>query len=449
MIVIDQLYGAFEVDAKFESLLLTPEVQRLREIRLINITTPSLGALSDARRYTHTLGVYFLSKRLVQRFGTDLSMAEIEALQASALLHDIATAPFGHLFEYLLSAEDPQWHHEHFIEQIFIGQAHWGRTHFQLYRGQTTMIREELDKAQIDRKMVYSIVRGQDPKLSPLLAGQLDIDNLDNVIRMATLLGLRPDPDLPLKIIDAYADLPIGGLPVFTPEAIPLVETWMKIRKQVYEILAFDEVTLSGQAMLSECILYALKNGLISNEEWFLTDEELVSRLWKINPKRKTMKRFSNGDVYRPVFIGWYDVPKDPVYDYRTWIGRKTLESFLATGHWEPVDQREDQLSPNKPANLDGPYSAYVFYDKGSFSKRLRFYVKGEDGYVLKDLGESSKSTIISVFARQPRLSPGEARRQAKIIMDRLEALGFPRTSLKPIPSKEGVYDLWQARLPI
>ena len=61
MFTADTLYGATDLPEWTTRLLLTPEVQRLRGIRLINSSSPSLAALSDARRYTHTLGVIRLA----------------------------------------------------------------------------------------------------------------------------------------------------------------------------------------------------------------------------------------------------------------------------------------------------------------------------------------------------------------------------------------------------
>src|SRR5438874_12075800 len=104
MIAIDQLYGAITIPEWLHPVVQSPELQRLREVRLINIASPSCSALSDARRFTHTLGVLNLAARLENRLFSFGSQMERRAFLVAALLHDIGTPAFGHLFEYQLAA---------------------------------------------------------------------------------------------------------------------------------------------------------------------------------------------------------------------------------------------------------------------------------------------------------------------------------------------------------
>jgi hypothetical protein len=151
------------------------------------------------------------------------------------------------------------------------------------------------------------------------------------------------------------------------------------------------------------------------------------------------MKRFVTGDLYRPVFVGWYDLPKG--VDYRHPKNRAALEAHLSG---------KAPLSPGDSVELinRSPYAPYVFYDRGTFSKRLRFYVV--DGYdkVLSELGAHSESTIISVFHKL-RISENEVRRHSKLVKERLEDLGFKSSLLKLVPEKGGIYHLHQTKLPI
>src|SRR5712692_9001696 len=60
MVIFDPLYGEFVLPPHLEELMLTPEVRRLSQIRLLNTLTPSLATLGELRRYSHTLGVLYL-----------------------------------------------------------------------------------------------------------------------------------------------------------------------------------------------------------------------------------------------------------------------------------------------------------------------------------------------------------------------------------------------------
>src|ERR1017187_4207308 len=99
MTVRDPIYGRFLLSESLQHLVLTPEVRRLSQIRLLNTLTPTLATLGDLRRYSHTLGVSHLAQMNPL---TGYTLKERAAFAASVVLHDIGTPPFGHIFEYHL-----------------------------------------------------------------------------------------------------------------------------------------------------------------------------------------------------------------------------------------------------------------------------------------------------------------------------------------------------------
>src|ERR1051326_3831370 len=183
--VYDPLYGPFEIPARLEQLVLTPEVRRLSQIRLLNSLSPSVATLSEIRRYSHSLGVLHLCTQISRR---DYSGEEQNALAVSVLLHDIGTPPFGHLLEYHLK-EAIGWSHEDVIRSVL------RRTHapenvgHQIFAGHAVAFSRNLHDAGISLDLVEAIVTRQHP-LSVLLFGSIDLDNLDNVARMAWGLGI-------------------------------------------------------------------------------------------------------------------------------------------------------------------------------------------------------------------------------------------------------------------
>src|SRR5579862_5617121 len=154
MIVHDIVYGKFSVPQYATSLILTPEVRRLSQIRLLNSLSPSVSALSEVRRYSHTLGVIYLAQQIAT---LEFSDEERRALVAAVLAHDIGTPPFGHVMEYHLS-ERMNWSHERVIRDILLGtHAPENRAH-QIFGGRVIEFSTQLRRAGISLELVLGIV---------------------------------------------------------------------------------------------------------------------------------------------------------------------------------------------------------------------------------------------------------------------------------------------------
>lgn len=409
MFVADSLYGGMVLPEWLDDIVLTADVQRLRGIRLINSTSPSLTSLSDARRYTHTLGVVRLATEASR--ASHLTPAEEHALLAAAVCHDLATPPFGHLFEYLLSAT-LGWSHERevlaLLERRYSGL---GENH-QIMRGHQARLGEVLEQHDISPKHVADIVTGQDP-LGPLIAGSLDLDNVDNVFRMAHLLGMRHDPASALALAGALG-LAEGRLHL-RASGTEAIHTWAATRRHVYELLAFDPTNLKAQAMLTEAIVAAMAAGHVHEEHWTWSDEQLLHVLGEELESKTTALRLAAGQLFETVFIGWYDQPRGDI-------------------DWRHPD-RLAELKALLEAETRMPCTPYVFYDRGTFSKAVDIDLPPGCAPLAS---ETSSSTIVGVFT-----SRNEASKRATVAArGMLDEIGFHSSGLKRIPDRDGLYEL-------
>ena len=387
IIVWDPLYGPITIPEWLRPVVFSPELQRLRGIRLLNTTSPSCSALSDARRFTHTMGVLYLALRLAGKITNTFSIQDSRTFLVAALLHDIGTPAFGHLFEYQLAAMKG-WNHERFVSDIIRGTYRPEKRYQQIYYGNAIGLHAILKEIGIDPEEVVGLVNGSVP-LGQLWAGFVDLDNIDNVFRMSTLLGFHPDTTAPMKLVDSI--IPTREGPVFEKEAFPVLELWRELRKRTYDVLAFDEQCLSGQAMLTDCFSTALKDEYLTEDHWPFTDEDMLNYLFEYEETRDVIKRFAVGDFYRPVFMGWYACGKGSI-DLRHHEERAKLS------------QRIHEVTKVS-------CSPYVFYDSGTFSKRLNLNFRTGDIQTHSvELGEKSESTIVSVFTPM-RISEAETRR--------------------------------------
>jgi hypothetical protein len=85
-----------------KKILQTPEFQRLRHIKQLGMAFYIYPGATH-NRFSHSIGVAYLSKRIIQKLQADYPQSEIEKLKllaiACGLLHDVGHGPYSHLFE--------------------------------------------------------------------------------------------------------------------------------------------------------------------------------------------------------------------------------------------------------------------------------------------------------------------------------------------------------------
>lgn len=99
-------------------LIDTKEFQRLRRIKQLG-TTSLIFHGAEHTRFTHSLGVYELTRRICDNFARDYPSQtpgdglwdDHERLVAlcAALLHDIGHGPYSHTFEHIFHTDHEAW----------------------------------------------------------------------------------------------------------------------------------------------------------------------------------------------------------------------------------------------------------------------------------------------------------------------------------------------------
>jgi HD superfamily phosphohydrolase len=403
MRIYDPLYGPFTVPPYLAQLLMTPEVRRLSQIRLLNALSPSLAALGEVRRYSHTLGVLYLSHR-VHTLG--YTQDERKALVASVLLHDIGTPPFAHLFEYHLR-DRTGWTHEGIIKSVLWGfHAPENRAH-QFFAGQTIEFRHALERVGIVVELVEQIVTEAHP-LSKLLFGSIDLDNLDNVARMAWALGLDRAATWAIDIATLMSVGRDGGLRLRRDIGAEPIARWAALRGAIYDILVFDPPTVAAQAILSEAIGIGIRDGMLSDDDWSLTDEELLDTLRHHQGTKDLIAREYLGRLPAMVFCVQIE---------------GTLTSLGLSDRNTSKQKIEEVLRRLLPQER---VLGYVFVDRGTFSKRLVFV----DPNSMEEWSSGNTSTTVLFygFVRSLRVPRNTQCRRA--VDDLIEAIGVPRDAV-------------------
>lgn len=377
MIVFDPLYGRFDLPWALSELAQIPEVRRLSQVRLLNTLTPSLGVLGELRRYSHTLGVLHLARQTPMHFFSD---EEILAFWASVLLHDIGTPPFGHLLEYELKERAAEgWSHEEFIRRMLWRFHIPENSAHQIFGGRTLEAAETLKRFGISIGLVDQIIDRRHP-LSKLLFGSIDLDNLDNIARMAWALGIEGGVQASFRIASGLGVDRQGELLLEKEQFYEDVARWSYIRRLVYEIIVFDPPTVAAQAVLSEALRIALDNDLLAIDDWDLYDESLLEKLRHFPQTKPLIVNDYLGRL--PVLIFSLHVRRDlRELGFRT---RREL-SFAIKEAMAGLFPREQLYS-------------YAFCDQGTFEKELSFLdvASGSRWH----LGKTSRSTVLYGFVR-------------------------------------------------
>jgi len=293
--IYDALYGSYPLEPDIVPLLSTPELQRLREVRLCNINCLTFTGASNINRYEHSLGTYHLAQVCIDENSSRmlLSRESRTAFLQAALLHDIANGPFGHSYEYLLSSQG--YNPESGFAFAVLGATDKSGFKYKtvstesIFWGVPRKIATVIGEPSVE--MVGEIVDGR-TLLGKILADKIDLDNIDNVYRMAYHMGLNIDKSTPEKL--ARAIIICNEKIVFKEEAVPFLWDWYYVREKMYTLLLLNPDEFSAKCMLTEALDIASKDPECPIT-WTDTDYELLLKLMdKVQPQKIQVEHYEN-----------------------------------------------------------------------------------------------------------------------------------------------------------
>lgn len=316
--VMDPLYGEVRFCKEIEPLLWLTPLQRLRHIRLSNIDSIDMPGISNISRYEHAIGVGYLSKQV--GFFKKLSHKDSLILQAAALLHDWNITPYGHLVEEAFSYVSQGYNHETKMEDMQRNEfSELGGLNCQLIYGRETKIKQwvlSIFGSDWEESLltIGAIIKGEG-KLGKCIASNIDLDNIDNVLRIAFHMGLKVDRSLPKKVAQGMEDICDKSGVIYSPSIIPYIREWLELRKIVYSKLMPSKVDFSGKTMLIWAIVWGLSQGIIKRYDWSLDDINLTMKLLTCGNEKivETVKRWLVGEVWNLSELFWLE-GKMPIY---------------------------------------------------------------------------------------------------------------------------------------
>ena len=254
MILRDPVHGlvAFESQEEEvnETLLSTLELQRLRRIRQLGVTSVAFPG-AEHTRFAHAIGSAFVMKLLLARlrgihqdlpFWQQVTTGPARDALAAALLHDVGHGPLSHLFEDAIPGTP---HHEAWTERIILSPG--------------TGVHEAL--ARLDSGMperVAALVRGEHPLpyLAKAVSGTFDVDRCDYLLRDAHATGVGyGEYDLDwllrsLRFTRVERETEAPALAIDGAKGLPAIEAFLLARLFMFQQVYLHKATRSAEWMI-------------------------------------------------------------------------------------------------------------------------------------------------------------------------------------------------------
>lgn len=417
----DCLYGAISMPPIVWNVLTCPELQRLREIRLCNINSLCLTGASNINRFEHAIGTCYLALQCYAAWPlmNPISDEEYVTLVLASLLHDVVSAPFGHSVEYIESRKGFQ-HDQALSFSLEKGSdyEYLRATYEQIY----FKVPHQLTSRVGDRSLlsIDQTIAGRG-RFGPLVNSRngIDLDNIDNVFRLAYHLGIISATDTPLNLARSLwienQDL------VVRQNAIDLLLQWQLVRKRLYRLLLLNPDEFSAKCMLSDALEEAKEHEEYAFR-WDDVDYQLVTKLSEVShTTEQLMSRLMTGDLY--TCIGIFSSKRLDKYD---WLNvrknRKQLEKELEGLLRGKYSHGNKSSSRFKSAMV----GIHLILDNNKTERQI--HILTDNGEELT-LGNSSKELLIGIFLKNENMSStrfkaaGELRGLRTLISNRLSEI--------------------------
>jgi HD superfamily phosphohydrolase len=375
---IDLLYGPMtfpdgDEGSFLAELISTPEVQRLRFIRLLNHDVPFMQELATSRRFAHSLGTCFAALQLVNK-APWLTLLQRKQVLAAALIHDIGVLPYGHLIERELSRLDASFSHESIVRTVLFGTYHPTNLYHQILPGASLRLHTVLERFNIDPEDLVRLICPSGGSCSAV-SGPIDIDNIDNVHRMAALLGIPTARRNVRRLLD-HCTINEHLELLFDARGPAYVRNWMAYREMIYSHMLGHPSCVAYNAYLQDFARKAVELSVITPGTWYLNDIDLDVRalsepdLWPLS------SQLWSGCQYHLMDYVWVNVGADSLS-----VGPSVIEK-----------QVHDAL-PQAPI----PGSDHrVWVERNKTSRRVELRIKGVTDFL--GLGKSSVVVLIALI---------------------------------------------------
>ncbi len=266
MEIRDAVHGNIIIGEIEAGIIATPEMQRLRYIRQLDMTYLVFPGANHTR-FEHSLGTMHVAGELAGK----MSDKPEEELHIVGLLHDIGHGPFSHLTEHF-TKKYLKLDHEQIGERMI----------------RKSGIKEIIESGGLSFGKIMGYFRKTDR--IDIVGGPLGADRIDYLMRDSYYTGVAygiVDYDRTKSMVTPYE-----GRIAITEGGIPIAESLLIARYFMFTNVYYHHTKAIANKMLQRAVGSALENGEITADEMIdMNDWTLLERLKEYPLVDRIMKR--------------------------------------------------------------------------------------------------------------------------------------------------------------
>ena len=351
----DPVHGAIQVNTLEWLLIQSRPVQRLKGIKQLGLVEAVYPGANHTR-FEHSLGTMYMAGLMAQHLG--LSPEDVQKVRLAGLLHDLGHSALSHAVEGVLS-RNPEIQpivggrrasrHEEFTRDIITTHP---------FGDEALRVAEQsLCNADELFRELADIASGGRPPLGQIIAGDLDADRIDFLLRdshhSGVSLGLVDTDRILQALTISNGRIVLAGNGDYRAEmSQTAAESMLIARAHHYNALIYHPTIQSVRAMLLAALENALKK--MDAEEarsrivlFFLnyTDPDLIRFIWEAgdDTSRDLLQRIKYGREY----------PLAARFDHRSLAPDIRMALSTITRHGRMRKLFEDSLGKRYKAIVD------------------------------------------------------------------------------------------------
>ena len=368
-VIRDPIHNIIEVEDDVLELIDTYAFQRLRRIRQLGVAWLVYPS-AEHSRFTHSLGVYEMSKRVIQalkRNSSHFTLHEDEEklITTAALLHDIGHGPFSHMLEGAIKNLGGHFEHEEMSTRIILVYPE---------------INARLQRFGTDfPARVCQVLQNKYPSthVASVISSQFDADRIDYLLRDSYMTGAnygKFDVDWLLRniSIETATFTPVKGQTVVGinhKKGLNVLEQYLLGRHYMYIHVYYHKVIRSFEAIVNNLI-----KRILEKEHKKLAGYKVIEALFNSTISIEDYLQLDDF-VMMSWFNEWYtcNKAKDPVL-------RKLLEYFFCRVPFKVILPPQEPIAYNK--KKEEVLKQYFSDDE----KKYFFYEDSSQNVAYKDL---------------------------------------------------------------